>query len=164
MLIRSLHHSESSLDPNRWIYLKKHRNNSLTILFPKKTVISLVMSSKTLNEVFPNPADAERGTLVHRPPIPFIPEKYIVDSEKETRCETVELKFKYGSIQNRNSKTESYSKKYMVFKTGPIELLLKYVIIVRDDAIKKKAINSAEMIFEIAEMLLGGVPRIDGMT
>ena len=113
------------------------------------------MSSNTLNEACPDPSDAERGTLVHRPPIPFIPEKAIVDSEKEAKSETVDLKFKYASTQGRNAKTETYSKKYMVFKTGPIELLLKYVINVRD-AIKKKATNSPEMMFEIAEMLLGG--------
>ena len=113
------------------------------------------MSSNTLNEVCPNSADAERGTLVHRPPIPFIPEKAIVDAEKDAKCETVELKFKPIPRQNWNAKTEKYAKKYIVFKTGPTELLIKYIINIRV-AMKKKSTTSAEMMFEIVEILLGG--------
>ena len=154
MLVRSLRHSE--LTGSKPLDLINNTENKLgNYRIPKKPVICLIMSSNTLNEACPDPSDAERGTLVHRPPIPFIPEKAIVDSEKELKNETVELKFKYASTQGRNTKTETYSKKYMVFKTGPIELLLKYVINVRD-AIKKKATKSPEMMFEIAEMLLGG--------
>ena len=152
MLFRSLHHSELTGSEPLDLY-NKTKIQFYNYIIPKKPIIHLVMSSTTLNEACPHPSGAECGTLVHRPPIPFIPEE--PNSDKESKSETVELKFKYASSAARNAKIETYSKKYLVYKTGSIEQLLKYITNVRD-AIKKKNTTSAEMMFELAEMLLGG--------
>ena len=93
MLFRSLRHSElTGSEPLNLINNSENNFGNYTI--PKKPIICLIMSSNTLNKACPDPSDAERGTLVHRPPIPFIPEKAIVDSEKEVKSEMVDLKFK----------------------------------------------------------------------
>jgi len=73
MLFRSLRHSELTGSEPLDLYNQKKKFGNYII--PKKPIIHLVMSSNTLNEVCPHPSDAERGTLVYRPPIPFIPDE-----------------------------------------------------------------------------------------
>ena len=87
MLFRSLRHSELTGSEPLDIYNKTQKQFGNYII-PKKPIIHLVVSFNTLNEVRPHPpSDAERWTLVHRPPTSFIPEE--PNSDKESKSEIV---------------------------------------------------------------------------